>query len=66
MKSLKDKREETTEGRAEVKRPRFRIEKLEERIAPNKGGIPAHHQHCTTNGYGLICCGHGKYPYCYI
>jgi len=41
---------------------RFRIEKLEERIAPAKGGIPgkpAYHyppgQHCY---YG-ICCKHG-------
>ena len=34
------KDEKTTEVRKEAKPSRFRIDKLEERIAPNKGGIP--------------------------
>ncbi len=29
-----------TEGQTKAKKPRFKIEKLEERIAPRKGGIP--------------------------
>ena len=31
-----------------AKRPRFRIEKLEERIAPKKGGLP---KHCAYGYY---------------
>ena len=29
-----------TEGQTKAKKPRFKIEKLEERIAPARGGIP--------------------------
>lgn len=31
-----------TESQAKSRKPRFQIEKPEERIAPKKGGIPGH------------------------
>ncbi len=36
----------------ETKKPRFKIEKLEERIAPAKGGIPGPPEHAKGSGYG--------------
>jgi len=41
----------------ETKKPRFKIEKLEERIAPAKGGIPGPPDH--SNGGGGTCHGNG-------
>ena len=43
-------------------RPRFRIDKLEERIAPAKGGIPgkpAYHYPPGQTCYYGFCCGPG-------
>jgi len=37
-----------TQDAGQRTKPRFRIEKLEERIAPKKGGIPAN---CGYGGY---------------
>jgi hypothetical protein len=34
----------------ETKKPRFKIEKLEERIAPAKGGIPGPPEHSNGGG----------------
>ena len=45
------KDEKTIEARKEEKKKHFRIVKLEERIAPNKGGIPNGGQHhSSTSG----------------
>ena len=41
---------------------RFRIEKLEERIAPAKGGIPG--KPGGLNYYGGYCHLHGKHRWC--
>jgi hypothetical protein len=56
--------QKSAEGRNKPGQPRFRIEKLEERIAPAKGGTPGkppyHYppgQHCY---YG-ICCPNGHH-----
>jgi hypothetical protein len=46
------------ESRNKPAKPRFRIEKLEERIAPAKGGT-----HCTTGSYGSVWCKHGHIRY---
>ncbi len=35
----------------ETKKPRFKIEKLEERIAPAKGGIPGPPDHSNAGGH---------------
>ena len=48
MKSREEKQKIT-----EAKKPRFRIEKLEERIAPAKGGVPGPPDGGGGNGGGL-------------
>ena len=57
----------------ETKRPRFRIDKLEERIAPAKGGIPGkppyHYPPGQCHGgwgYGACCKGGGPKSGCDI
>jgi len=40
----------------ETKKPRFKIEKLEERIAPAKGDIPGPPGGCTYHGNGRWRC----------
>jgi hypothetical protein len=57
MKEVKSKRDCTsTESAPPPRRRRFRIEKLEERIAPTKGGKGTHNcpatQLCYTSGCG--------------
>lgn len=54
--------EQVANGLNKPEKPRFRIEKLEERIAPAKGGIPGkppyHYPPGQTCYYGF-CCGPG-------
>lgn len=38
---LQDEKQKLAAGQTKANNPRFQIEKLEERIAPSKGGIPA-------------------------
>jgi hypothetical protein len=55
---LPNDEQQSAEGRNKAAQPRFRIEKLEERIAPAKGGIPGkppYHGNCTYS-YGGVCC----------
>lgn len=49
------------EGRNKPAKPRFRIEKLEERIAPTKGGIPGKPGDSTCY-YDCFHKGKGRYP----
>jgi hypothetical protein len=55
MKSRNDK-QNLTGGQTKAQRPRFKIEKLEERIAPAKGGIPGPPE--GGGGGGDNCPGH--------
>jgi hypothetical protein len=53
---------QATESKGKVGPSRFRIEKLEERIAPAKGGIPgkpAYHYPPGQTCYYGFCCGPG-------
>lgn len=43
--------EKLTKTQGHAKKPRFKIEKLEERIAPAKGGIPGPSEGNGNNGY---------------
>ena len=57
MKSLQPLKNELSKGRTEAQPPRerrFRIVKLEERIAPAKGGSPGTHKP-TCACYTLVC-----------
>jgi hypothetical protein len=61
-------RQTLNKARSEAAKPRFRIERLEERIAPSKGGVPGkppyHYppgQHCA---YGT--CYHCKHGSCEV
>jgi hypothetical protein len=57
-----DKKEQkSTEGQSKSTTSRFHIEKLEERIAPAKGGIPGKPGD-TTCYYGCYHKGKGRYP----
>ena len=59
------KRRHTEDGKtAESKKPRFQIEKLEERIAPAKGGIAGLPDHSNGNGNGPDCSGNPKRNRC--
>ena len=60
MEPRKEELKNRTEPHNE-KKSRFDILKLEERIAPNKGGIP-NGGHRSHGGYG---CGNGGGAYCY-
>jgi hypothetical protein len=55
MEPRKEEQQKTTEPREEAKKSRFRIEKLEERIAPGKafgpGGSDGNND---VNEYGLL------------
>jgi len=55
MQSQSDKRK-VTENRKTAATPRFKIEKLEERIAPAKGGIPGPTDHSNGGGGGHWDC----------
>ncbi|MHC4137213.1 MAG: hypothetical protein ACYS0K_19855 [Planctomycetota bacterium] len=48
----------TKKRRSRAEKPRFRIARLEERIAPKKGGIPG--WYCAYGGYGQRYNPHGK------
>ena len=48
----------------ETKKPRFKIEKLEDRIAPAKGGIPGPPDGGGGHGAGGTCHHGGNNPHC--
>jgi hypothetical protein len=53
MEPRKEEPKETPEHRKEERKSRFQIVKLEERIAPAKGGIPGKPgEHCNRFGCG--------------
>jgi len=56
-----DDKKQLVDHRASTSKPRFKIEKLEERIAPAKGGITGppdgagYIGHCKGHKYGRSC-----------
>ena len=56
------KEQQAPETRCKTDKPRFQIQKLEERIAPAKGGIPGkppNHSPPGQNCYYGFCCRRG-------
>ena len=51
----RNKEQKLAEIQGQAKKPRFKIEKLEERIAPAKGGIPGPPDHGGPRGNNGHC-----------
>ena len=59
---LRNEDQKLTEVQGKPKKPRFKIEKLEERIAPRRGGIPGP-DGGGGHGGGPSCGGHHGCPF---